>query len=348
MVVAMQFNRADRDSKKQTWGFTLVELLVVIAIIGVLVALLLPAVQAAREAARRTQCRNQLKQIGLGCLLHENSHGYLPSGGWSREWCSDPNRGYGKTQSGSWQFNIMPFIEEGALHDSALGRQGQDLNDALAVLVQRPVALFYCPSRRAPISYPHQWTTGVYNLTGLDKIPAVAKNDYAANTGDSALSAGDEFAKPMSPEQANDPLFAWTDTEDPQTVHYQTGVMYYRSELAPRRITDGLSKTYLAGEKYLNPDAYDFGVLDFGENQSIYAGFEWDNHRVTRMAAVVTQRDRPGLSDVYIFGSAHPAGFQAVMCDGAVRTIGYDVDLEVHRRLGHRFDELPIDMESMN
>ena len=62
-------------------GFTLVELLVVIAIIGILVALLLPAIQSAREAARRTQCKNQLKQIGLGVLHHVDSFKFFPTGG---------------------------------------------------------------------------------------------------------------------------------------------------------------------------------------------------------------------------------------------------------------------------
>ncbi len=105
-----------RTKPQPNAGFTLVELLVVIAVLGILIALLLPAIQAAREAARRVECKNNLKQLSLACLLHEQQVGFFPSGGWGNRWVGDASQGHGPKQPGSWFFNVLPFIEEGAVH----------------------------------------------------------------------------------------------------------------------------------------------------------------------------------------------------------------------------------------
>ena len=105
-------------------GFTLIELLVVIAIIGVLIALLLPAVQAAREAARRSQCSNNLKQMTLATLTHEDTHKTLPSAGWGAHWMGDPDRGFGVEQPGGWAYNVLPFLEQGNLRQIGAGASG--------------------------------------------------------------------------------------------------------------------------------------------------------------------------------------------------------------------------------
>ncbi|MEO2045839.1 MAG: DUF1559 domain-containing protein [Pirellulales bacterium] len=135
-------------------AFTLVELLVVIAIIGILVALLLPAIQAAREAARRNSCKNNLKQLALGCLNHESSTGHLPSGGWGNLWVGDADRGSGKNQPGCWLYSVLPYIEQQALHN--LPKDGQSDGDPQATqlagavkLMESTIDIINCPSRRS-------------------------------------------------------------------------------------------------------------------------------------------------------------------------------------------------------
>ncbi|MBQ6109392.1 MAG: DUF1559 domain-containing protein, partial [Thermoguttaceae bacterium] len=135
-------------------GFTLVELLVVIAIIGVLMGLLMPAVQQAREAAREMQCSNNLKQMVTGCMTHESTQQFYPTGGWHYHIVGDADRGFGKNQPGSWIYSILPYVDQTALFNlSALGENPGSAASATKkannqTLLTTPLQMLNCPSRR--------------------------------------------------------------------------------------------------------------------------------------------------------------------------------------------------------
>ena len=170
-------------------GFTLVELLVVITIIGILIALLLPAVQAAREAARKMQCSNNLKQLALGMLQHENANGKFPSGGWTDGWVGDATRGFGLRQPGSWVYSILPYIDELPLFQmSASDPVSQQLmwhgvvsNQGAMNLIATPLVSMSCPTRRPAVAYP---TPCFFLNPPSSRAPLCSKGDYAANSGD--------------------------------------------------------------------------------------------------------------------------------------------------------------------
>ena len=180
-------SRQNHVGRETQQAFTLVELLVVIAIIGILVALLLPAVQAAREAARRTQCKNHLKQLALGCLLHQDTFKFFPSGGWRDSYGPDPNRGYGAKQPGSWIYNILAFVEEQQLRDLGKGiafdgvTASAAYTTAMQQLYQTPVTVLNCPSRRQAKLYPRLSTSETPLGVALKEN---VKSDYAASDGD--------------------------------------------------------------------------------------------------------------------------------------------------------------------
>jgi prepilin-type N-terminal cleavage/methylation domain-containing protein len=310
-------------------AFTLIELLLVIAIIGILVALILPAVQVAREAARRMECANHLKQISTAILLHENTYRHLPTGGWGKEWAALPELGVDGRQPGGWIFNVLPFIEQQSVHD--LGGISPALLNANGQRLQAALPVMHCPTRRGAqlFSNYRTWQPPSYLL-----VNDVARNDYAMNGGDRVTLYGTG-----PPSLAVASTFAWPNTS------LVNGVCFQRSKVRLAEVTDGTSNTYLVGKKHLRRDHYTNGQ-DQGDNESLYSGDDRDLIRFTGTSNIPTLKP---LSDAFVagqeglvFGSAHASGFQVALCDGSVRLIAYEVDHDVHGRLGNRRDGQPV------
>ena len=351
-------------------GFTLVELLVVITIIGILIALLLPAVQAAREAARMTQCRNNVKQLALSCLHHENVTRRLPTGGWGAGWTGDADLGTGQWQPGGWLYNVLPYIEQQAMHDMGAGLPAAKKNLANCQRYAISLAGFYCPTRRRAIVYP--WVDQHVDYNCAPHPVVAGRSDYAINGGDVFTTPGVIGVTDVGAKWAGDALFygpaTLADGGVPpcssqqlvlaretfnQSARAATGVCYCGSLVRLSDITDGTSQTYLLGEKTLDPDYYLSGQ-DGSDDQGALVG---DDDDTVRWVAILgpnpsnylpPYQDIPGYTGIpgtvdVGFGSAHAVGFNMAMCDGSVQTINYSIDRETHRRLGNCKDGLPID-----
>lgn len=288
-------------------AFTLVELLVVIAIIGVLVGLLLPAVQAAREASRRSQCQNNLKQLGLAAQMFHDARRAMPS---SRIPC----------HHGTWASILWPYLEQGNVAqrwDKELSYHFQPLEN-----VQVQVASYLCPSRRSTpaLSVKGDKRGGVQHRPG-------GLSDYAVSIGDGNLFVGDGFGD-GSGNSVGSPNGAFVGGEgkcygfDPDFRF--SGV--YESRIKFRSITDGLSNTIFFGEKHLVEEG--FGDSSFHDN-SVYNG---DFHRtIARYGgpkAPLAQSPADPIKtddDLAVFGSSHPAVCNFVAGDGAVHSLRNDI-----------------------
>ena len=337
----------------------------VITIIGILIALLLPAVQAAREAARRAQCSNNLKQLALAALGHEQANGFFPSGGWGPCWAGVPESGFGRPQPGGWIYSLLPYMEQQPLHDLGLGAPDKPTLDSCVLqAVGTPISALMCPARRSPILYPHQppGYQQYHHRLGDVTWPALAgKTDYAANGGTTPDNSGssDQFNGPTNYAAGNAiPASQWAANA---THTVDTGVVCTHSAIRMADITDGASNTYLVGEKYLDPDHYADSNVPW-DDQSWDIGEDWDTIRwtgstssppgssgfATEEAWFVPTQDTPGDQAAGMsFGSAHANGFNMGFCDGSVQFMSYSLNLGTHWYLGNRSDNQPIDAKNL-
>jgi prepilin-type N-terminal cleavage/methylation domain-containing protein/prepilin-type processing-associated H-X9-DG protein len=313
-------------------GFTLVELLVVIAIIGILVALLLPAIQAARESARRTQCSNQIRQVGLAILNYEVAKRQFPS--------SIGPGPYGYIAA------VLGYFEEQNLHDliDFTVRWSDPKNDQVR---DKAMPFLRCPSQVA-IEPTQIYDVGLGNTFQTLDTPLRA-HYYAVNG-----AKLDKTCPGLAPFE--------TTSCGPQYTsrggHATNGIIYPLSVVQQKQITDGTSKTFLVGEcswdfggdvapwyagslffggDFDPPDKLAFYMTKFGD------GFWVENQAQVRYAILeesysTTITSSAAQRSDLSFGSKHPGGCHFVMADGSAHFLNNDTDVTILRLLACRHD----------
>jgi prepilin-type N-terminal cleavage/methylation domain-containing protein/prepilin-type processing-associated H-X9-DG protein len=285
-------------------AFTLVEVLVVIAIIGLLVAFLLPAIQAARESARRTQCQNNLRQIGDAVQMHHDTRKHFPTG-----------RNQFDQYAVSWAFFLLPYMEETAIYNSYDSKARVD-DDANAATMRTPIETYACPSRRKPAADR--------NFDNNESPPVVLG---AATLADYSANAGIQIMTGMVGADDSAAVFGGFNRAD-------AGPIFSGSRINARQVEDGLSKTIAVGERHLPPvpdgTPPELEHLAIGDTASIAGDTPHTTFRATDtgLAADIDDPDRNK------FGSSHSGSLiQFVFLDGHVRGLRPDIALVVVKAL---------------
>jgi prepilin-type N-terminal cleavage/methylation domain-containing protein/prepilin-type processing-associated H-X9-DG protein len=328
-------------ARRRHIGFTLVELLVVIAIIGVLVALLLPAVQAAREAARRTQCQNNLKQIGLAVQNYHDARRELP-----------PSRIADGQQT--WLALILDHLEQAQvkrLWDSKLGCfYDQSFATRTAV-----VEAYLCPSQQHDtkiIAALEQSADGHTHSSRFDpEVPGSlymgSISDYRAVRG-STCPIYDESGALVTDFDGSKGHYA--DGPNPQCNKAKVtfggagnrGVMNFKAETSLKHITDGTSNTAIGGEvgRFRSERGHAFNGDHFpsvalGEGRPFCQRCDLPPN-----PDINASNNDPNYGDDG-FGSVHAGVVNFVMCDGSVQAISKETDLAVLDRMATRAGDDP-------
>ena len=318
-------------SESKSNGFTLVELLVVIAIIGVLVALLLPAVQAAREAARRSQCTNNLKQIGLGVLNYESAMKVLPYNRFTGnyQYISDTTWGAptgANSKAWSWMASILPYIEQQSVY-----AQGQipDVVFSNSTAVEAVIPAFMCASDTMQTVNPIGRYNGPYIARG-----GMAPN-FAAGLTNYKGVLGSNFCGGVNPNNGpNGSCEPW------MTGDGAMPALGWASPLKISSVVDGTSNTMMAGEQAWEESRVCPLPACYG------MGFAWAHTiEATATAGIPLNYAVPGAAppplasslqpwELYNgFNSQHPSGGNFVYVDGSAHFITESITDGAYRSL---------------
>lgn len=301
-----------RATRRRRWGFTLIELLVVIAIIAILIALLLPAVQQAREAARRSQCKNNLKQLGLALHNYHDVHNQLApnlvSGG--DAWTA------GRHRKGSWLVHCLPFLDQAPLFQKINFTGGITQNGNNLHLNDIPT--IKCPSDPKG---------------GRANNSATRVSNYASSIGAQSMS-GNPTCPGYPGNVFGDGPSTHTDTQDPT----QISGLFARKAWAAKfsQVTDGLSNTITVGE--ILPNKSDHGVQGWHlSNAHWYATTGPINYPTTDNGGSGCN-SWSSWNVANGFKSTHTGGAHFLMGDGSTRFISEHIDYRNYQKLGSRRD----------
>ena len=307
-------------------GFTLIELLVVIAIIAILIALLLPAVQQAREAARRTQCKNNLKQIGLAIHNYHDVNNTIPPGSF---WNATGTGGV-VYQQGSLLTHILPYIDQAPMYNEIPfnnpplpSRNINEAVDASGTLLRRKfhVSAYICPSDTAGSNFNDRSTV----------------QNYAGSKG------ADNAGSPAGGNPAGSPPCADAFLSFRKSRGGANGVAgpFYRNSRCDsfRDHTDGLSNTIYVGE--VRPECSNHmsqGWLQSNNGQGMAATLYPINLDTCNPSAASGCNWWNNWTNEFGFRSRHVGGAQFLMGDGAVRFLSENIDHQTYNRLGGKSD----------
>lgn len=335
-------------TKRLRRAFTLIELLVVIAIIAILIALLLPAVQQAREAARRSQCKNNLKQLGLAMHNYHDTFGFFPHNHGRAN--QVPNVAT-EFKEFSWLSLALPYLDQAPLYNQINwnptgGNQNHNALGVNAQLRQTVIPVFLCPSNDMPSIRPNQ-TNGGYRWNGASNA---AGTDYVGSLGHIWGGWKDCGAVPEALIANNlgilgsNPGTPWVNGEElPEQVNVN-GIFKYCGSTKIGDCVDGTSNTIAVFENYhwrggnQNP---------FNYNHSDYTAWISPLAAVHNLRNPINNRNpawQQGANDLRCEppSSLHVGGIQVLLGDGSVRFITENIDHNTRYRLAVRNDRQPV------
>ena len=339
-------NTSRMMSCRKTRGFTLIELLVVIAIIAILIALLLPAVQSAREAARRSQCKNNLKQIGLALHNYLDSNKYFPPGGTIQAGTTFSGN------NGSWSIHgrLLPYLEAARAYKQVNLTVAWDnaINASTGVPILK-IPVFMCPSEAndtlrtnagAPFTRPH--TYGFNMGTWLVWDPATGQGSdglFWMNSGTNTASVRDGLSTTLAAAEVKAFTSYFRNTVDPGPIPpastaaltaFASGAQFKlgpltndntgHTEWCDGRVHhEGFTTTFAPNTfvSYLHTDGRTYDI-DYNSRQ------EGSNDTIKTYAAITAR-------------SYHTGGVvNALMMDGSIRAVAPSIALPIWRALGTR------------